>query len=40
VADVLFAMADGLAIRMLAEPERDWRATVEAGVVAVRALLA
>jgi AcrR family transcriptional regulator len=40
VADVLFAMGDGLAIRMLAEPERDWGATVEAGVVAVRALLA
>lgn len=40
VADVLFAMGDGLAIRMLAEPDRDWRATVEAGVVAVRALLA
>jgi AcrR family transcriptional regulator len=40
VADVLFAMGDGLAIRMLAEPERDWAATVDAAVVSVRALLA
>jgi AcrR family transcriptional regulator len=40
VADVLFAMADGLAIRMLAEPEREWEPAVEAAVLAVRALLA
>jgi hypothetical protein len=40
VADVLFAIGDGLAIRMLAEPERDWAATVDAAVVSVRALLA
>lgn len=39
VAEVLFSLGDGLALRMLAEPERDFGATVQAGVVAVRALL-
>jgi len=39
VADVLFSLADGLALRMLAEPARDFSATVRAGIVAVRALL-
>src|SRR5262245_7145699 len=39
VADVLFSLADGLAFRMLAEPERDFGETVKAGIVAVRALL-
>src|SRR4051812_25455048 len=29
VADVLFGLADGLAIRMLSEPARDWAPTVE-----------
>ena len=36
---VLFSLADGLALRMLAEPERDYRCDVRAGIVAVRALL-
>ena len=40
VAEVLFGIADGLAMRMLGEPEREWGPTVEAGVMAVRALLA
>ena len=40
VADVLFAMADGMALRMLAEPRRDWSATVAASVAAARPLLA
>jgi AcrR family transcriptional regulator len=40
VADVLFALGDGLAIRMLAEPDREWEPAVEAAVLAVRALLA
>ena len=40
VADTLFALGDGLAIRMLAEPERDWAPTVDAAELAVRALLA
>jgi AcrR family transcriptional regulator len=39
VADVLFSLGDGVALRMLAEPERDFRATVRAGILAVRALL-
>ena len=40
VCDVLFALGDGLAIRMLAEPDRDWASTVDAAELAVRALLA
>jgi AcrR family transcriptional regulator len=40
VADVLFALADGIALRMLADPERDFAAAIEAGARAVRALLA
>ncbi len=39
VAEVLFSLADGLALRMLAEPDRDFTATVHAGILAVRALL-
>jgi AcrR family transcriptional regulator len=39
VADVLFSLGDGLALRMLADPERDFGATVQAGIVAARALL-
>jgi hypothetical protein len=40
VTDVLFAIGDGLAIRMLADPDRDWAPTVDAAELAVRALLA
>ena len=39
VADVLFAMADGMALRMLAEPDRDWSPTIAASVAAARPLL-
>jgi AcrR family transcriptional regulator len=39
LADLLFALADGLAMRMLAEPERDWRPTIAASVAAMRPLL-
>lgn len=39
VADVLFALADGLAMRLLSEPDHDFGETIAAGVVAVRALL-
>jgi AcrR family transcriptional regulator len=39
VADVLFSLGDGVAMRMLAEPERDWSPTIAAGVAAVRHLL-
>lgn len=40
IADLLFSLGDGLALRMLSEPDRDWASTIEAGVVAVRALIA
>jgi len=39
VVDVIFSLGDGVAMRMLAEPERDFAATVQAGVLCVRALL-
>ncbi len=38
VAAVLFALADGLALRMLSE-DRDWGPTLEAGALAVRQLI-
>jgi len=40
VVDVIFSLGDGVAMRMVAEPERDFRPTVAAGVLCVRALLA
>jgi AcrR family transcriptional regulator len=40
VAEILFALADGFALRMLTEPERDFGATVRAGIACARALLA
>ena len=39
VADVLFAMADGVAMRMLTETGRDFGPSVLAGVRAIRALI-
>ncbi len=39
IADILFSLADGIALRMVAEPGRDWATTIEAATVAVRALL-
>ena len=39
VAAVLFAMGDGFAMRMLAEPGRDWSPTIAASVAAARPLL-
>ncbi|MEN3280886.1 MAG: hypothetical protein V7607_2026 [Solirubrobacteraceae bacterium] len=39
VADVVFALADGLCMRMLTETDHDFSATIEAGVLAVRGLL-
>ena len=39
VADVLFALGDGMALRLLAEPDRDWSSTVAASVAAARPLL-
>ncbi len=40
VAEILFSIGDGLALRMLSEPERDFSETIRAGIVSVRALLA
>ena len=40
VAEILFSLGDGFALRMLAEPERDFTETVRAGIICVRALLA
>jgi AcrR family transcriptional regulator len=39
VAEILFALADGLALRMLLEPGRDFTATMNAAIACVRALL-
>jgi AcrR family transcriptional regulator len=39
VAEVLFSLADGLALRMLTEPGRDFTTTIRAGITCVRALL-
>ena len=38
-ADVLFALADGICMRMLTETDHDFSGTIEAGVIAVRGLL-
>jgi AcrR family transcriptional regulator len=39
VAEILFSLGDGLALRMLSEPDRDFTATVRAGIACARALL-
>ena len=39
VAEILFSLGDGFALRMLSEPERDFTKTVRAGITCVRALL-
>jgi AcrR family transcriptional regulator len=39
VAEILFSLGDGFALRMLTEPERDFGETVRAGIVCARALL-
>ena len=39
VAEVLFSLGDGLALRMLSEPERDFTATLRAGIACAQALL-
>ncbi len=40
VAEVLFSLGDGFALRMMAEPERDFSETVRAGIACARTLLA
>jgi len=39
VAEILFSLGDGLALRMLSEPDRDFTATVHAGIRSARALI-
>ncbi|HEV3047767.1 MAG TPA: TetR/AcrR family transcriptional regulator [Solirubrobacteraceae bacterium] len=39
VAEVLFSLADGFALRLLTEPERDFTGTIGAGIACARALL-
>jgi AcrR family transcriptional regulator len=39
IAEIIFGLGDGLALRILAEPERDHRETVQAGTLAVSALI-
>jgi AcrR family transcriptional regulator len=39
VAEILFSLGDGLALRMLSEPDRDFTDTVLAGIACARALL-
>ena len=39
VAEVLFSLGDGFALRMLAEPRRDFTSTIHAGITCARALL-
>ncbi len=39
IAEVLFSVADGLALRMLSEPDRDFGPTLRAAVVCARALI-
>jgi AcrR family transcriptional regulator len=40
VAEILFSLGDGFALRMLTEPDRDFTATIRAGMVCAKALLA
>jgi AcrR family transcriptional regulator len=40
IADILFSMADGFALRLLSEPDRDFSASIAAGMAAVRTLIA
>jgi AcrR family transcriptional regulator len=40
VAEILFSLGDGFALRMLTEPDRDFSATIRAGIACARALLA
>jgi AcrR family transcriptional regulator len=39
VAETLFALADGFALRMVAEPERDFGETIRAGIACAQALV-
>ncbi|WP_372788348.1 TetR/AcrR family transcriptional regulator [Paraconexibacter sp.] len=40
IVDVIFALGDGLALRMVSEPDRDFSASIAAATDAVRSLIA
>ena len=40
VADILFSLGDGFALRMIAEPQRDFTDTIRAGIECARSLVA
>ncbi len=40
VADVLFSIGDGFALRMISEPDRDFTASIRAGIECARSLVA
>jgi AcrR family transcriptional regulator len=40
VADILFSIGDGFALRMISEPDRDFTATIRAGIECARLLVA
>lgn len=40
VADILFSIADGFALRLISEPDRDFSASIQAGIECVRSLVA
>jgi AcrR family transcriptional regulator len=39
VAEILFSLGDGFALRMLSEPDRDFTSTIRAGITCAQALL-
>lgn len=40
VADILFSLGDGFALRMISEPDRDFSASITAGIECARSLVA
>ena len=40
VADILFSLGDGFALRMISEPDRDFSASIQAGIECARSLVA
>jgi AcrR family transcriptional regulator len=40
VADILFSIGDGFALRMISEPDRDFSASISAGIECARSLVA
>jgi AcrR family transcriptional regulator len=40
VADILFSIGDGFALRMISEPDRDFSASITAGIECARSLVA